>query len=64
VPTVLAVDIGGTKMAAGLVDGDGAVPRATAWCGTSGGWASPDFETAQDRVDISVEGGFGSVKVV
>jgi glucokinase len=25
VPTVLAVDIGGTKMAAGLVDGDGAV---------------------------------------
>lgn len=31
---------------------------------TSGGWASPDFETARDRVDISVEGGFGSVKVV
>jgi hypothetical protein len=31
---------------------------------TTGGWASPDFETARDRVDISVEGGFGSVKVV
>ena len=27
------------------------------------GWAAPDFETAPDRVDITVAGGFGSVDV-
>jgi hypothetical protein len=26
-----------------------------------GGWVSPDYETAPNRVDITVEGGFGSV---
>jgi hypothetical protein len=30
----------------------------------SDGWESPDFETALHRVDISVSGGFGSVRVV
>jgi hypothetical protein len=28
---------------------------------TDGGWASPDFDAAENRVDITVEGGFGSV---
>jgi hypothetical protein len=28
-----------------------------------GGWVSPDYETAPNRVDITVEGGFGSVSV-
>lgn len=27
------------------------------------GWASPDFETAPNRIDITVAGGFGSVDV-
>jgi hypothetical protein len=27
------------------------------------GWTAPDFETATDRVDITVAGGFGSVDV-
>jgi hypothetical protein len=27
------------------------------------GWSSPDFEAAQHRVDITIEGGLGSVKV-
>lgn len=26
-------------------------------------WASPDYETALNRVDIAVEGGFGSIRV-
>jgi hypothetical protein len=30
---------------------------------TEGGWVSPDYETRTDRVDITVEGGFGSVFV-
>jgi hypothetical protein len=30
---------------------------------TDDGWASPDFDTAANRVDITVEGGFGSVFV-
>jgi hypothetical protein len=30
---------------------------------TDDGWASADFETAANRIDISVEGGFGSVFV-
>jgi hypothetical protein len=27
------------------------------------GWASPDFETAPNRMDITVAGGFGSVDI-
>jgi hypothetical protein len=27
------------------------------------GWASPDYETAVNRVDIAIQGGFGSVRV-
>jgi hypothetical protein len=27
------------------------------------GWASPDFDTAANRVDLVIEGGFGSVQV-
>jgi hypothetical protein len=34
-------------------------PRADA-----GGWVSPDYDRAANRVDISVEGAFGSVRVV
>ncbi|MEX2547803.1 MAG: hypothetical protein WD830_08445 [Chloroflexota bacterium] len=30
---------------------------------SAGGWASPDYETAPNRVDIEVSGGFGSVLV-
>lgn len=30
---------------------------------TETGWASPGYETASDRVDIAVEGGFGSVRI-
>jgi hypothetical protein len=30
---------------------------------TGEGWASADYETASDRVDITVAGGFGSVRV-
>lgn len=29
-----------------------------------GTWASPDFETAADRMDISIDGGLGTVRVV
>jgi hypothetical protein len=29
-----------------------------------GGWSTPGFETAADRIDISVSGGFGTVKVI
>lgn len=29
----------------------------------AGGWASPGADTAADRVDIAVEGGFGSVEI-
>ncbi len=30
---------------------------------SAGGWTSPDFETAADRVEIEIEGGLGSVRV-
>jgi hypothetical protein len=30
---------------------------------TGDGWASKDFDTAENRVDITVDGGFGSVFV-
>jgi hypothetical protein len=30
---------------------------------TADGWSSVDYETARDRVEISVAGGFGSVRI-
>ena len=29
----------------------------------TGGWLSPDYDTAANRVDISVDGGFGSARI-
>lgn len=47
-----------SKMALGNVTvNETRFPRA------SDGWASPDYETAGNRVEISVEGGVGSVRV-
>lgn len=47
-----------SKMALGNVTvNETRFPRA------SDGWASPDYETAENRVEISVEGGVGSVRV-
>ena len=47
-----------TKMSLGNVTvNESRFPRATE------GWASPDYEAAANRVEISVEGGVGSVRV-
>jgi hypothetical protein len=46
-----------SQMALGSTTVDPRFPRV------EGGWASPDFETAENRVDLQVEGGFGSVEV-
>ena len=57
VPPSVAARIQG-RLALGSVKVDEArFPRGAS------GWASPDFEVAQHRVDITVEGGLGSVKV-
>jgi hypothetical protein len=47
-----------SKMAFGGTKVDQArFPRA------ADGWASPDYETASNRVDIAIQGGFGSVEI-
>jgi hypothetical protein len=57
VPPSVAARIQG-RMALGSVKVDESrFPR------TAGGWASPDFESAPHRVDITLEGGLGSVRV-
>ena len=49
-----------TSMALGSTDVDAVrFPRAS----TGGGWESPDFGTAANRVEIEVRGGIGSVSV-
>jgi hypothetical protein len=30
----------------------------------TGGWMSPDYDAAANRVDITVDGGFGSARVI
>ncbi len=57
VPPGVAARISG-RIGLGSTDVDqGRFPRS------GDGWASPDFETARDRVDITVAGGFGSVRI-
>lgn len=57
VPRGVAARIRG-KVAIGSTDvNESRFPRS------ADGWASTDYETAPDRVDISVEGGFGSVRI-
>jgi hypothetical protein len=57
VPEGVAVRVRGT-MGIGALTVD-----ATRFPRVGDGWASPDFEKAADRMDISVAGGFGSVDI-
>jgi len=57
VPPAVAARIGG-KISLGATEVDeGRFPRF------GEGWQSRDYETALDRVDISIAGGFGSVRI-
>jgi hypothetical protein len=57
VPQGVAARISG-RMALGSTDVD-----ATRFPRSGDGWASADYETAANRVDMSISGGFGSVRV-
>jgi hypothetical protein len=57
VPEGVAARVHGRVMFGGTKVDQRRFPRA------ADGWASPDFDTAANRVDIEVEGGFGSVEV-
>ncbi len=57
VPRGVAARIGG-RIGLGSIDVD-----ETRFARSGNGWESPDYESALDRVDIAVEGGFGSVRV-
>jgi hypothetical protein len=57
VPEGVAARVHGRVMFGGTKVDQRRFPRA------ADGWASPDFDMAANRVDIEVEGGFGSVEV-
>jgi hypothetical protein len=58
VPEGVAVAVRG-EMALGSIDVDEArFPRDS-----QGGWASPDYAGASDRVELNVSGGLGSISV-
>jgi hypothetical protein len=57
VPHGVAARIHGKVSLGSLMVDETRFPRA------GDGWASADYETAANRVDIAIEGGFGSVRV-
>lgn len=57
VPDGMAAKIQGSMGLGTVTVDESRFPRA------GEGWASADYETASDRVDITVAGGFGSVRV-
>jgi hypothetical protein len=61
---VLEVPEGVAARIRGEVSMGSLAPDPARFPAAGGGWASAGFDSAIDRVDITVEGGFGSVKVV
>lgn len=57
VPEGMAARIRGTMGLGAVTVDESRFPR------TNGEWVSPDYETATDRADITVAGGFGSIRV-
>jgi hypothetical protein len=57
VPEGVAAKIRGTMGLGSVTVDEARFPRATEE------WVSPDYETATDRADITVAGGFGSIRV-
>jgi hypothetical protein len=58
VPEGMAARIRGTMGLGAVTVDESRFPRS------NGEWVSPDYETATDRADITVAGGFGSIRVL
>jgi hypothetical protein len=58
VPEGMAARIRGTMGLGSVTADEQRFPRS------NGAWVSPDYDTARDRADITVAGGFGSIRVL